>query len=182
MRVPATATSRRTARVAAGLLAALALGLLGCTPPPSAGGGGAPAPTAAPLAPWAQQLVDATNAERAANGLAPLTVCPSLARAAQGHVTDMAGRDYFGHASPEGVTAAQRAQRAGYGPYVGENIAVGYDDVATVMAGWMASPGHRANILRPDYVHLGIGMARGTYQGWADRPYWAQEFGLTGTC
>ena len=56
-------------------------------------------------------------------------------------------------------------KRAGYGRAVGENLAAGYDDIATLVDAWMASPGHRANILRPAFGRLGIGIVDGGYRG-----------------
>ena len=52
---------------------------------------------------------------------------------------------------------------------VGENVAYGQPTPAAVMIAWMNSPGHRANILHPDWTHIGMGVAKAT-------PYWAQVF------
>lgn len=76
------------------------------------------------------------------------------------------------HTGSDGSTLAVRVDRVGYGwRSVAENVAAGYPDAAGVMAGWMASDGHRGNILSAN-VDLGVGLAYG-----ADgRPYWTQVF------
>jgi uncharacterized protein YkwD len=97
----------------------------------------------------------------------------------------MATRNYFSHDSPEGLASWDRAAAAGYGRYVGENIALGYKDVPDIMSGWMSSPGHRANILGTQYTDIGVGFA----YGWTDlgdggsyQPYWTEVFGAHGSC
>ena len=92
--------------------------------------------------------------------------------AAQTHTDDMAARGYMDHVTPEGQDPAARAQAAGYtGSGVGENIAQGYPDAASVVAGWMASDGHRKNIENCSYTVIGIAY---NANGW----YWTQVFGL----
>lgn len=54
----------------------------------------------------------------------------------------------------------------------GENIAAGQSSPQNVMDSWMNSPGHRKNILNPDFEYIGVGLARGGSYG----IYWAQEF------
>ena len=73
---------------------------------------------------------------------------------------DMGTRDYFDHYTPEGLGPGDRIDQAGYeGSAWGENIAWGYPTPEAVVAGWMNSPGHRANILRDEYTHLGVGIS-----------------------
>jgi uncharacterized protein YkwD len=141
----------------------------------------APAPVALRID--EQQMLDSVNKEREVEGLSQLTWCEALARSATAHSEDMAQRDYFEHASPEGEEVWNRAKLQGYDySTVGENIAVGQRSIAEVMDGWMNSPGHRENILNPDYTHLGYGRATGTYEGDAGYIYWTQNFGAGGTC
>jgi uncharacterized protein YkwD len=122
-----------------------------------------------------QTVLDLTNAERANYGLSPLTWNEKLAQAADAHCLDMATRNYFDHNSPEGTTPADRVNATGYlWTKIAENLGKGYPTPQEVVAGWMSSSGHRANILDPDYTELGIGL-RYTSGGY---PYWAQEFGL----
>lgn len=119
-----------------------------------------------------QQVVDLTNEERAQEGCGPLRADDRLHEAAALHSEDMAERDYFDHVTPEGVGPGERAERAGYDSWGGENIAWGYRSAEDVVEGWMDSHGHRANILNCDFVAIGVGAAdsgRG--------PYWTQTFG-----
>ena len=94
----------------------------------------------------------------------------------------MATNNYFEHESLDGREVSDRAEAQGYDyRTVGENIAVGQRDVAEVMQGWMDSPGHRENILRTEYTHLGSGVATGDFKGQRSI-YWTQNFGAGGNC
>jgi uncharacterized protein YkwD len=107
---------------------------------------------------------------------APLTWNEALAAAALAHSADMAARDYFAHADPEGRSVAQRASAAGYRwRAVGENIAAGLGEPPAVVAGWLASPGHCANIMSADFAEMGAAfvLRAGTARG----VWWTQTFG-----
>ncbi|MFH8388749.1 CAP domain-containing protein [Streptomyces sp. NPDC018036] len=122
----------------------------------------------------AREVVALTNTERAAAGLPPLGTDPTLTIAAQAHSADMVARDFYAHVSPEGSQPWDRAAAAGCTRRaIGENIACGQRSPAEVVRGWMDSPGHRANILKPDFTHIGIGLAGGGRAG----TYWTQLFG-----
>lgn len=108
------------------------------------------------------------NRERSAHGDAALRWNGDLVKAAQAHTESMAFEGYFDHVSPNGETPAGRMRRAGYiyssqiGYEVGENIAWGSLWLGTpraIVAAWMASPGHRANILDSHYRETGIGVS-----------------------
>jgi uncharacterized protein YkwD len=108
------------------------------------------------------------NRERVARGERPLHRSARLARAAQSHSNSMAAGDYFEHVGPRGMTPLARMRAVGYisssrvGYEVGENIAWGTLGLATpraIVAAWMASPGHRANILDPHYRETGVGVS-----------------------
>jgi uncharacterized protein YkwD len=87
-------------------------------------------------------------------------------RAARAHSDEMVVRDYFSHVSPGGQTPLDRIRASGFiakrvGWRVGENIAWGTMWLATpraIVRAWMASPGHRANILDGAYRFTGIGV------------------------
>lgn len=130
--------------------------------------------TGADLARTVDEVVVLTNRERAGAGLPPLAVDPHLAGAAQAYSTDMAVRAFYSHTSPEGTQPWDRAAAAGSTRRsIGENIACGQRSAAEVVEGWMNSPGHRANILKPGFTHIGIGFAGGGPAG----TYWTQLFG-----
>ncbi|MER5877997.1 CAP domain-containing protein [Streptomyces sp. NPDC001910] len=122
----------------------------------------------------AREVIALTNTERTTHGLPPLAPDSPLTAAAQGHSADMVARDFYAHTSPEGRRPWDRAAAAGSGRRtIGENIACGQRSPAEVVLGWMNSPGHRANILKRDFTHIGIGLAGGGRAG----TYWTQLFG-----
>jgi uncharacterized protein YkwD/stress response protein SCP2 len=130
--------------------------------------------TAAGLARTAAEVVDRTNRERAAAGLRPLAADSVLTAAAQAHSADMVARDFYSHTSPDGGGPRDRAVAAGAARgTIGENIACGQRSPGAVVEGWMNSPGHRANILQPEFTHIGVGLAGGGRAG----TYWTQLFG-----
>jgi uncharacterized protein YkwD len=133
----------------------------------------APAPVAASAdAQMETEVVHLVNEQRVKVGCDPLRVDPRLAQAAEAHSSDMAERDYFDHTTPEGVTFRDRIRSAGFSnPGTAENIARGQRDARQVMAGWMGSAGHRANILNCDFSFLGVGLHE-------DGMYWTQDFGM----
>ncbi|MEU9866718.1 CAP domain-containing protein [Actinomadura sp. NPDC048021] len=123
---------------------------------------------------FAAEVVSLTNAHRASHGLRPLADDPRLTAAAQAYSEDMAVRRFYSHTSPEGTQPWDRARAAGSTHLgIGENIACGQRSPAEVVQGWMDSPGHRANILKPDFTHIGVGFQGGGTAG----TYWTQLFG-----
>ncbi|KUO07471.1 CAP domain-containing protein [Streptomyces sp. DSM 15324] len=130
--------------------------------------------TADGLARTTAEVVELTNRERTRAGLRPLAVDPLLTRAAQAHCADMVERAFYSHTSPEGTQPWDRAAAAGSTRQtIGENIACGQRSAAEVVEGWMNSPGHRANILKPAFTHIGVGYTGGGPSG----TYWTQLFG-----
>ncbi|WP_405534160.1 CAP domain-containing protein [Streptomyces sp. NBC_00075] len=122
----------------------------------------------------AAEVTDLTNRERARAGLPPLATDALLTRAAQAHSTDMVVRQFYSHTGPDGSQPWDRAAAAGSTRRtIGENIACGQRSPAEVVDGWMNSPGHRANILKREFTHIGIGFAGGGKAG----TYWTQLFG-----
>ena len=112
------------------------------------------------------EIISLTNAERAQNKVAALKESPLLDRSAQAKADDMAERGYFAHKDPQGREPWVWIQEAGYDyQYAGENLAVRFVDSQDVVAGWMASPTHRANIIKPSYTDIGVGIAQGVYKG-----------------
>ncbi|MEU0220718.1 CAP domain-containing protein [Streptomyces sp. NPDC006265] len=126
------------------------------------------------LAGTAAAVVGLTNRERTRHGLPPLSADPLLTTAAQAHTADMVARAFYAHTAPDGSQPWDRAAAAGSTRHsIGENIACGQRSPAEVVEGWMNSPGHRANILKPRFTHIGIGFAGGGRAGM----YWTQLFG-----
>lgn len=116
-----------------------------------------------------QKLLEQLNAARAQPrqcggqayaATAPLAWNLVLGGVAQEHSREMANNNYFDHKDRDGRTPGDRAELAGYsGQQVGENIAAGQDTVQKVVAGWLASPGHCANLMNPQYRELGAAYA-----------------------
>jgi len=95
--------------------------------------------------------------------------------AARSHSKDMACNSFFSHTGSDGSSPSSRISREGYSwSAVAENIAAGYGDPATVVAGWMGSQGHKDNILNPNYTEIGIGYVyvAGSPYG----AYWTADF------
>lgn len=90
----------------------------------------------------------------------PLTWNATLGSAALTHSRAMANGNFFAHQDRDGRTPGDRAELAGYGGQrVGENIAAGLDSARKVVDGWLASPGHCANLMSPQFSELGAAYA-----------------------
>jgi uncharacterized protein YkwD len=127
-------------------------------------------PDAANLAQVGQATVCLLNDERGAQGLRPVAEAPGLTQPSRAYSARMVAERFFGHESPDGGTLVDRLTAVGYiapnGDWtVGENIAWGQGELSTprsIVAAWMASPGHRKNILTGAYTEVGIGVVTGT--------------------
>ena len=105
-----------------------------------------------------QEMLQLVNDERRSHGLAPLTMDPQLQALARAHSREMFQLGYFSHTSPVSGTVLDRFKAAGI-PFTaaGENLAYA-PDVTIAHRSLMQSPGHRANILSPDFTRIGIGV------------------------
>ncbi len=124
------------------------------------------------------EILRITNEKRAENGVTPLADNAMLDQAAMRKLQDMFDRQYFEHVSPSGNGPGWLAANAGYSyVIIGENLALGsFKNDAALLDAWMASPGHRANILNGRYMEIGVAVGQGTYNG--QRVWMAvQEFG-----
>lgn len=117
---------------------------------------------------FAQQVLTIVNKERANAGLKPLTMNAALNNVALAKAKDMYNHNYFAHQSPTYGSPFDMMKSFGI-TYrtAGENIAKGQRTPQEVMAQWMNSPGHRANILGSGYTQIGIAYYNGE---------WVQEF------
>jgi uncharacterized protein YkwD len=181
-------------RIAALALAALAVVVPATMHPPEASAGACAAARATPGSVGTRGTVHATlcllNAQRRDHDLKPLRLNSHLSRAALGHSRDMVRRQYFAHISPSGTTFVTRIRRTGYLREarrwtIGENLAWGseawrpWSPLSAVRA-WMHSPGHRANILRPGFREVGIGIVPAHMRGGPAAAIYTTEFGVTG--
>lgn len=112
------------------------------------------------------RIVQLTNDERVKAGLKPLTTNSKLAAAAQDKGKNMLEQDYFAHISPSGVTPWYWIKKHGYVYQVaGENLAIDFTEAEDVVAAWIASPSHKANILHDEYTETGVAVVTGEFQG-----------------
>ena len=125
---------------------------------------------------FVRRVLELTNAERQNAGLAPLELSPALENAAQSYSVVLASSGCFDHTCGPVPSFADRDGQAGYTDWtdIGENIAAGFATPEAVVESWMASPGHRANILSSQFTEIGVGVTSG---GGMYGTYWAQEFG-----
>jgi uncharacterized protein YkwD len=105
----------------------------------------------------------------------PLALSERLSHIAAGHSQSMGARDNLAHQDPDGSTPADRVRRGGYDArVVGENVASGVPTAAEVVAGWLASPGHCANIMDARFTEMGVAYVVAPRSGGAI--YWTQLF------
>jgi len=125
-------------------------------------------------------VVDLTNQQRASNAAVPLQRNALLDEAARLKAEHMAKHQYFAHHSPDGVSPWYWFERAGYVyAHAGENLAIHFTDSSQVVDAWMKSPTHRQNIVNNLYTEIGVGTAKGQYDGY-DTVYVVQLFGAPG--
>ena len=120
-----------------------------------------------------------TNKNRDDVSAQDLVINETLSKMAKQKLDDLFAKQYFEHESPSGVGPSDLAKVAGYDYIViGENLALGnFNGDKALVDAWMASPGHRANILNVRYREIGIAVGQGTFEG---KTTWiaVQEFGL----
>ena len=106
----------------------------------------------------------------------PLVWNSLLLQAASGHSLDMATKNYFSHTSQDGRTMVDRINATGYvWSTIGENIAAGYPTVNAVVDGWMASDGHCANLMNPNFKDVGVACVASSTSTY--RTYWTMDAG-----
>ena len=130
------------------------------------------------------------NRVRAEHDESPLEANAQLEEAAEGHCQELIALDYFAHVSPSGETPVDRIQQTGYVPdpsdgyVIGENLAWGTYTLSTpqsIVAAWIASPGHLANILESRYSETGVAITPAVPQSLGEGnpgATYAQEFGV----
>ncbi|WP_188455182.1 CAP domain-containing protein [Virgibacillus oceani] len=117
-----------------------------------------------------QQVVELTNQEREKQGLEPLQIDEELSKVAREKSRDMQANGYFAHNSPTYGSPFDMMKQFGIDyRTAGENIAKGQRSPEEVVNAWMNSEGHRANILNPEFTHIGVGYVE-------SGNYWTQQF------
>lgn len=104
-----------------------------------------------------------------------LTYSCDIQPAAIHHSVDMATNNFFSHTGSDGLRVSHRVTATGYEwAVVGENIAAGFDDVDSVMQGWLNSEGHCKNIMDPRFEHFAVARVNTNQADYAN--YWTQVF------
>lgn len=120
---------------------------------------------AAALSQREASVLSHVNQVRADHDLRPLAVDRRLVRAARGHSATLLRSNVFTHGD-----MTTRLRRSGaHGPLFGENLAWGVgrrSSAAAIVRGWLESPSHRANLLRPGFRRIGIGSLTGRFAGY----------------
>lgn len=116
-----------------------------------------------------QMILTLVNAERKKVQARDLIAEPTLLQIARGHSNDMMARNFFDHINPDGeapgdrVATEHRQLIGGAGENIwsgsGMNVADQQKLASLIVSHWMSSSGHRENILRPEYTHIGIGVS-----------------------
>lgn len=125
-------------------------------------------------------VINIINSERVSRGLEPLRQNSKLVFSAEKKLQDMFVKQYFEHISPEGIGIGDLASQISY-EYItiGENLALGnFNENKSLVNAWMASPGHRQNILNKNYNETGVAVRSGVFEG---KNVWiaVQHFGLS---
>lgn len=114
----------------------------------------------------ADNIVKLGNQNRVAFGLANLKRNTVLEQAASLKAKDMAEKGYFSHVSSDGRNPWYWMDKVGYSfSYAGENLAVNFSSSQEIVKAWMASPGHKENLLNNNFAETGIGVYQGKFQG-----------------
>ncbi|MDF2614459.1 MAG: hypothetical protein K0S71_2245 [Clostridia bacterium] len=119
---------------------------------------------------YENKVLELVNVERQKAGLAALKMDAALSNVARMKSADMQAKKYFDHTSPTYGSPFDMMKKFGITyKTAGENIAMGQRTPEEVVKAWMNSPGHRANILKASFTHIGVGYV-------ANGNYWTQMF------
>lgn len=113
-----------------------------------------------------ERLLEKTNQKRQDAGFRPLKISPELSKAAEEKAKDMFKKNYWSHHSPDGLSPWDFILKSNYHYlYAGENLAKDFQTSDGVVDAWIASPSHKANIMRPEYEDIGFAIINGTLNG-----------------
>lgn len=111
-------------------------------------------------------IVDLTNEKRGVSAETPLIRSAVLDKAAQLKAEHMVKNGYFNHYSPDGTSPWYWFDQVSYTyAHAGENLAIHFNDSSAVVEAWMKSPLHRENIVNQNYTEIGVGTAKGMFEG-----------------
>ena len=113
----------------------------------------------------AEEIISLTNQYRVNLGLSQLTANPRLTQAAVNKANDILAKQYFNHTSPDGKRFSQWIKDSGYSYfYVGENLAIDFNNSQDLFDAWIKSEGHRENIERPEFQEIGVASLHGKFK------------------
>lgn len=119
-----------------------------------------------PAGEQAQRLIDLTNQYRQEQNLGTLAVNARLTQAAVNKARDILANQYFEHTSPEGKKFSDWIKEVNYQYfYIGENLAIDFNNVDEAFTAWLDSSGHRDNIVKPQYREIGLAVLSGQFKG-----------------
>ncbi len=113
----------------------------------------------------AKELIDMTNEYRTSINLVELTPNARLTQAAINKAQSLLTEQYFSHTSPEGKKFSEWIKEVNYKYfYVGENLAIDFNNNQAIFQAWLSSPTHKENIIKPQYQEIGIAVLEGKYR------------------
>ena len=113
----------------------------------------------------AKKLIDMTNDYRESIGLSELKPNARLTQAATNKAYDLLINQYFSHTSPEGKRFSSWIKDVGYKYfYVGENLAIDFNNNENLFQAWLNSPSHKENIIKSQYQEIGVAVIQGKYK------------------
>jgi len=114
----------------------------------------------------ANELIQLTNTYRRGLGLTELAINPRLTQAAVNKAKNLLAEQYFSHTSPAGKKFSDWVKEVNYAYfYVGENLAIDFDNPQEVFEAWLASPKHKENIERSEFQEIGVADLKGRFDG-----------------
>ncbi len=109
-----------------------------------------------------RSVLDTMNTYRKIHGLGPLFIDQRLMLAAEDRMHDMEEQGYWDHRDPEGKSPFRFLAPRGFRfSFAGENLATGFETVEVLVDSWMASEGHRANVLSTGFTSVGVAIIDG---------------------
>jgi uncharacterized protein YkwD len=113
-----------------------------------------------------ENVLAAINAVRAEAGVSPLALDERVSLAAEDRMREMEEQGYWAHEGPGGESPFRwLAHRSYRFLRAGENLARGFETSEVMIEAWLESPGHRANLLSPNFTSIGVAIIDGFTTG-----------------
>lgn len=116
--------------------------------------------------PQSKEIIELTNSYRQSIGLNQLAINPRLTQAAVNKAKDILAGGYFNHSSPTGRKFSDWIKEVGYTYfYVGENLAIDFQNSQDTFEAWLKSETHRRNLEQKEFQETGVAAINGNYDG-----------------